>query len=107
MSPQSEKRASSRYSRQVPISCGYVNQAAATEGLTANCSRDGMYFQSRSPFIPGGFVRIRTPGMILKETGEDETVKLPYMTVAEVRWCRPVAVDADRFDIGVRYMHFL
>lgn len=107
MSPRAEKRTSSRYPKQVPISCGYVNQTAATNGMTANCSRDGLYFQSRRPFTPGGILRIQTPGMILKETGMEEDVKLPYMTVAEVRWCRQAEVDADRYDVGVRYLHFL
>lgn len=107
MSTRSEKRASSRYPGQVPISCGYVNQAAATDGLAANCSRDGLYFQSRRPFTPGGILRIQTPGMVLKENSGEEAVKLPYMTVAEVRWCRQTAVDADRYDVGVRYIQLL
>lgn len=107
MSTRSEKRTSSRYPKEVPIRCGYVNQGAATNGLTANCSRDGLYFQSRSPFMPGGLLRIQTPGMVLQETGGDEAVKLPYMTVAEVRWCRQAAADADRYDVGVRYLHLL
>jgi hypothetical protein len=45
--------------------------------------------------------------MVLQETGGDEAVKLPYMTVAEVRWCRQAAADADRYDVGVRYLHLL
>lgn len=107
MSSRSEKRAGSRYPGRVPISCGYVNQAAATDGVTANCSRDGLYFQSRRPFTPGGLLRIQTPGMVLKENTGEEAVGLPYMTVAEVRWCRQVEPDADRYDVGVRYLHLL
>ncbi len=107
MNPNTEKRTSSRYNGQVPVTCGYVHQAGRVSAMAANCSHEGLRFQSNRPFVPGGLIRIQTPGVILTETAAQEVVKLPYMTVAEVRWCKPSSCSADRYDVGVRYLHFI
>lgn len=102
-----EKRNSSRYDRKVPITCGFVHQTGRMSAMAANCSQEGLLFQSSKPFVPGGLIRIETPGMVLTETAAQESVKLPYMTVAEVRWCKPSGPSADCYDVGVRYLHFI
>ncbi|MEW6258691.1 MAG: PilZ domain-containing protein [Thermodesulfobacteriota bacterium] len=107
MDPKTEKRNSSRYNRQIPITCGYVHQTSRMPAMAANYSQEGLLFHSSRPFVPGGLIRIQTPGMILAETAAQEAVKLPYMTVAEVRWCKPSTPSADRYDVGVRYLHFV
>lgn len=71
-----------------------------------NFSSSGMFFMSNRPLHKGTTIYIRTENNPPSETnGNEDTGQLRTITLAQVKWCKPVAEhSAFRFGIGVKYL---
>lgn len=84
----SEKRAEARHTCDCPIQWAYFNKMAFSPGRLVNCSRTGIFFESRQPVLPGATVLVR-----VERCPPDRQPATPAClrsnAVAEVKWCRP------------------
>ncbi|MFZ3046192.1 MAG: hypothetical protein WA151_09780 [Desulfatirhabdiaceae bacterium] len=100
----SEKRNTSRYSHQTPILCSYFNHPEKRVAVTVNSSDEGMFFLSDEVFSPGAMIQICTPGSVIVNKEKQLTVRLPFTSLAEVKWCRKSMDGRTRYEIGVGYL---
>lgn len=82
-----EKRREDRQSCDCSIHWAFFNKMDLYPGRLTNCSRDGIFFQTRQPVLPGSTVMIR-----LDRCSRDAQSKLPSCirsdALAEVKWSR-------------------
>jgi CheY-like chemotaxis protein len=83
-----EKRGEARHTCDCPVQWAYFNKMVFSPGRLVNCSRTGIFFETRHPVLAGATVLIRVE--------RSPAARQPTMpaclrsnAVAEVKWCRP------------------
>ncbi len=78
----------------------------ANYAKVGNFSTSGMFFMSNRPLPTGATIYIRTEkNMPSEDDRNHDPVQLRTVTLAQVKWCKPVTEDSTfRFGIGVRYL---
>jgi len=85
-----------------PFSIKYWNARSSKVG---NFSNNGLYFMAKRALQPGATIYIRAENILSSKRCNDGSGQLRTTTLAQVRWCRPVAEDSGfRFGIGVKYL---
>jgi hypothetical protein len=70
-----------------------------------NFSNKGVYIMTNRALQPGATIYIRAENISSPKRCGDGSGQLRTTTLAQVRWCRPVAEDSGfRFGIGVKYL---
>jgi hypothetical protein len=70
-----------------------------------NFSNKGVYIMTNLALQPGATIYIRAENISSPKRCGDASGQLRTTTLAQVRWCRPVAEDSGfRFGIGVKYL---
>jgi CheY-like chemotaxis protein len=83
-----EKRREARHTCDCPIQWAYFNQMAFSPGRLVNCSRTGIFFETRQPVLAGATVLIR-----VERNPPERQPAIPAClrsnVAAEVKWCHP------------------
>ena len=70
-----------------------------------NFSNKGVYIMTNRALQPGATIYIRAENISSPKRCDDGSGQLRTTTLAQARWCRPVAEDSGfRFGIGVKYL---
>ncbi len=78
----------------------------ARSSRVGNFSNNGLFFMANRALQPGATIYIRAESSPTSKRGDNDSGQLRTATLAQVKWCRPVAKDAFgiRFGIGVKYL---
>ena len=101
-----EKRVSRRCSYEAVVTCAYFNSDRFFRAKTTNHSREGIYFESDFPLKRGSTIYIRmehyrTEPTVLKDCC---CGGVPYVALAEVKWCQELPSTDDYYRIGLKYL---
>ena len=102
-----EKRGEKRRTESASIvfSPFSIKNWSARSSRVGNFSSNGMYFMDNRALQPGATIYIRAENISSPKRCNDGSGQLRTTTLAQVRWCRPVAEDSGfRFGIGVKYL---
>jgi hypothetical protein len=102
-----EKRGEKRHTESASIifSPFSIQNWSDNSSKVGNFSSNGMYFAANRSLQPGATIYIRAENSLTSKRGDDSSGQLRTTTLAQVRWCRPVAEDSGfRFGIGVKYL---
>ena len=71
-----------------------------------NFSSNGLYFRANRALQPGATIYIRAESSPTSKRDDNDSGQLRTTSLAQVKWCRPVAEDAFgvSFGIGVKYL---
>ena len=78
----------------------------ACSSKVGNFSNNGLYFMANRALQPGATIYIRAESSPTSKRGDNDSGQLRTTSLAQVKWCRPVAEDSFgiRFGIGVKYL---
>jgi hypothetical protein len=80
----------------------------ARSSKVGNFSNNGLYFIANRALQPGAtiYIRAESSPTSKRNDNDNDSGQLRTATLAQVKWCRPVAEDAFgiRFGIGVKYL---
>jgi hypothetical protein len=78
----------------------------ARSSKVGNFSNNGLYFMANCALQPGATIFIRAESSSTSTRGDNDSGQLRTTTLAQVKWCLPVAEDAfgASFGIGVKYL---
>jgi hypothetical protein len=78
----------------------------ARSSKVSNFSNNGLYFIANCALQPGATIFIRAENSSTFKGGDTGSGHLRTTSLAQVKWCRPVAEDAfgASFGIGVKYL---
>jgi len=103
-----EKRGEKRRTESASIvfSPFSIKNWSARSSKVGNFSSNGMYFMANRALQPGATIYIRAENSSTPKRYDNESGRLRTTTLAQVKWCRPVAEDSFgiRFGIGVKYL---
>jgi CheY-like chemotaxis protein len=91
-----EKREEDRHTCDCPIQWAYFNKMTFSPGRLVNCSRTGLFFETRQPVISGATVLVR----VERCPPDRQPACLRSNAVAEIKWCRP---RGKIYLVGARY----
>ena len=100
-----EKRAHERQCYGLPIQFSYFNKKHHFDAQTINHCTNGMCIRSDFFVKPGCTIFIMVKKIPSeKRSATDAYNNLPLITIAEVKWCRPISDENDySYEIGVKY----
>jgi len=99
------RRMEKRYACEAKIKWSYFNTVKSFDAKTLNCSPNGIYFETPNEVKSGTTIVIRTESFLSKNAGSNELNCLRTVSLAEVKWCRELSNDGDRyFEAGVRHI---
>jgi hypothetical protein len=103
-----EKRGEKRFteSKSIVFSPFSIKNWSARSSRVGNFSSNGMYFMANRALQPGATIYIRAENGSTPKRGQKDSGQLRTTTLAQVKWCQPVASDSFgfRFGIGVKYL---
>ena len=106
MNSHIEKRSCRRCSYNAPVTCACFNSDRFYRAKTTNHSRDGIFFLSNFPLIPGSQIYIR----LEKDSSTASAQKvctcgaMRRLGLAEVMWCNDLSPAHNyQYGIGLKY----
>jgi hypothetical protein len=103
-----ENRTSSRYEIESSIVCSYLssrNSLEAFYGEMKNYCDSGMYAELQVQFKEGTVLLCRTKKISLERSRTKIVDGFRSMSLAEVKWSKPICVDgATRFATGLKHL---
>jgi CheY-like chemotaxis protein len=94
-----EKRIGYRQECDCSIEWAYFNKMKFAAGRMINCGREGCYFETDQPVLPGSTVLIRiVPGSCGPKRRLPDCLR--SNAVAEIKWCRQ---ESQRYIVGAKY----
>ena len=102
-----EKRDGKRHTESASIifSPFSIKNWSDTSSKVGNFSSNGVYILTNRALQPGATIYIRAENISSPKRCDDGSGQLRTTTLAQVRWCRPVAEHSGfRFGIGVKYL---
>jgi hypothetical protein len=102
-----EKRGEKRHTESASIifSPFSIQNWSDNSSKVGNFSSNGVYIMTKRALQPGATIYIRAENISSSKRYDDGSGQLRTTTLAQVRWCRPVAENSGfRFGIGVKYL---
>jgi hypothetical protein len=101
-----EKRSRARCSFKAPVTCACFNSDRFYRAKTTNHSRDGIFFLSNFPLIPGSQIYIRLEKDTSATSAQEICTcgEMRQIGLAEVKWCNELAPAQNyQYGIGLKY----